>query len=173
MFTDGSARKFSRKVTCAGWGFTAMKTYRNDAGAPIVSACGPVQTNEGEEFWVGATRATNNTADMQAVIEALYWLNSGIEGKHIPLSSKVMITVNSLCIKGLIDEKFVARENKAIAMLLCHLWKVERNRVRLTIRWVRGHWRCGEHDCWSACDIAGGNVVSRWEIGMNLFSARS
>ena len=64
----------------------------------------------------GATRATNNTVEMQAMIEALYWLNSGIEGK--------IITVESLYVKGLIDEKFVARENKAIAMLLCHLWKL-------------------------------------------------
>ena len=78
MFTDGSARKFSRKVTCAGWSLTAMKTYRNDGGAPIVSACGPVQTNEGGEFWV-ATRAKNNTAEMQAIKEALYWLHSGTE----------------------------------------------------------------------------------------------
>ena len=24
-------------------------------------------------------------------------------------------------------------------MLLCHLWKVVKEKVRLTIRWVRGH----------------------------------
>ena len=58
-----------------------------------------------------------------------------------------MITVESFYVKELIDEKFVARENKAIAILLCHLWKVVRNKVCLSIRWVRGAlWRCGEHD---------------------------
>ena len=88
-FTDGSARKISRKMTSAGWGFAAMKTYRNDGGgSPIVSACGPVQTDESGEYWVGATRPTNNTAEMQAMIEALYWLNSCIEGKFYSLSTK-------------------------------------------------------------------------------------
>ena len=79
MFTDGSAREISPKMTCAGWGLTAVKTFRNDGGgAPIVSACGPVQTNEVGELSVGATRATDNTAEMQAMIEAPHWLNSGI-----------------------------------------------------------------------------------------------
>ena len=88
---------------------------------------------------MGATRATNNTAEMQAMIGALYLVYSGIEGKIFSSSTKVMITVDSLYVKGLIDEKFVARENKAIAMLLYRLWKVVREKVRLTIRWVRGH----------------------------------
>ena len=50
-----------------------------------------------------------------------------------------MIIVDSLYVKGLIDQKFTVRENKAIAMLLCHLWKVVRNKVSINIRWVRGH----------------------------------
>ena len=65
-------------------------------------------------------RATNKTAEMQAMIEALYWLNSGIENKSILSSSKVLNTVDSLYVKGLIEEKFVARENKAMALLLGH-----------------------------------------------------
>ena len=71
LFTDGSARKISRKLTCAGWRFIGMNSYRNVVCAPVVSACGPVQTNEQGELWVGAMRATNNTAEMQAMIEAL------------------------------------------------------------------------------------------------------
>ena len=73
---------------------------------------------------MGATRKTNNTAEMQALIEALCWLNSGIEDKSIPDYKEVMVTVGSLFVKGLIDQKFMARENKATAMLLCQLWKV-------------------------------------------------
>ena len=117
-----------------------METYRNDGGgSPIVSACGPVETDESREYWVGAKRSTNNTAEMQAMIGALYWLNSCIEGKLYSLSTKVLITVDSLYVKGLSDEKFMARENKAIAMLLCHMWKVVRGNVSLVIRWVRRH----------------------------------
>ena len=55
----------------------------------------PVQTNEYGKHWVGATGATNNT-EMQAMIEAFYWLNSGIECKIYSSSNKVMITVNSI-----------------------------------------------------------------------------
>ena len=73
---------------------------------------------------MGATRATNNTAEMQALIEALFWLSNCVEQKRLPSSSKVMTTVDSLYVKGLIDEKFVARESRALAMLLYHMWKV-------------------------------------------------
>ena len=88
---------------------------------------------------MGATRTTNNTAEMQVLIEALYWLNSGIEDKSIPSCKKVMVTVESLDVKGLIDQKCMARDNKEIALLPCHLWKVVRNKVSINIRWVRGH----------------------------------
>ena len=123
--------KFGAKHHVRDVCFTAMKTYRNDGGgSPIVSACGLVQTDESGEQNIGwaATRSTNNTAEMQAMIEALHWLNSCIEGKLYSLSTKVLITVDSLYVNGLIDENFVARENKAIAMLLCRLWNVVRGR---------------------------------------------
>ena len=58
-----------------------------------MEACGPVQTAEGEEYCVEATRAKNNTAEIQALIEALFWLNSCVEQKGLPSFSKVMITV--------------------------------------------------------------------------------
>ena len=137
IFTDGSARKISRRVTCAGLGFTAVKSIQNRDDASMVEACGLVQTDEGGENFVGAIRATNNTAEMQALIEALFWLNSCVEQKALPISSKVMVTVDSLYVKGLIDEKFVARENRALAMLL--MWKVTKKKLQLHIRWVRGH----------------------------------
>ena len=98
----------------------------------------PQPTSDGE-FWVGATRTTNNKAEMQALIEALYLLNSGIEDKSIPDDEKVMVTVDSLYVKGLIEQQFTARENKAVVMLLCHLWKVVKNQESINIRWVRGH----------------------------------
>ena len=63
---------------CAGWGFTAV-TKRPRPGTnrwwrPVTS------TNQhGENFYIGATRVTNNTAEMQGVIEALFWLNTCVE----------------------------------------------------------------------------------------------
>ena len=138
VFTDGSARKTSRQETCAGKVFTAMKSYQNWDDIPFVEACGPVQIAEGEEYCAGATHATNNTAEMQALIEALFWLNSCVEQQGLPSFSKVMITEDSLYVKGFIDEKFVARENRALAILLCHMWRVTKRRLQLHIRCVRG-----------------------------------
>ena len=70
---DGSGRKILRRETCAGWGgFTVMQSYQGRDEAPVVEACGLVQTAEGGEYYVGAIRATNNTAEMQALIGALF-----------------------------------------------------------------------------------------------------
>ena len=124
VFTDGSARKFSVRETCAGRGFIAMKSIQNRDEVPMVETCGLVQTAEGREYFVGASRAPNNTAEMQALTEALFWLNSCVEHKGLPISSKVMATVDSLFVKVPTDEKFVAKENRALAILLCHMWKV-------------------------------------------------
>ena len=128
-------RKISHRETRAGWGFTLMKSQQGRDETPTVEACGPVQTIEGGEHAVGATRATNNTAEMQALIETLCWLNTSAEHKGLPSSGKVMITVDPLYVKGLIDEKFVEKENRTLATLLCHLWKVTQKKLKLQIRW--------------------------------------
>ena len=104
----------------------------------MVEACGLVQTIEGGECAEGATPATKNTAEMQALIEALFWLNTCAEHKGLPSSGKVMITVDPLYVKGLIDEKFVEKENRTLATLL---EKVTQKKLKLQIRWVRGHIR--------------------------------
>ena len=33
----------------------------------------------------------------------------------------------------------MTRENKTIALLLCHLWKMVKDKMSINIRWVRGH----------------------------------
>ena len=107
----------------------------------MVEACGPVQFAEGREYRVGAIRATNNTAEMQALIEALFWLNSCVEQDNLPIFRKVMITVDLLHVKWLIDEKFVARENRALATLGCHMWKVTEKKTATSQTMGTGtHW---------------------------------
>ena len=66
----------------------------------MVEACGKVQINTGENFYIGATRVTNNTAEMQGVIEALLWLNMCVERETLHANNDVLITVDSLCVKG-------------------------------------------------------------------------
>ena len=114
---------FRARETCAGLGFhTAMRSIQKWRWWKL---CGLVQIAEGQEYFVGAIRATNNTAEMQA----LFWLNTCVEQKCLPISSKVLVAVDSFFVQGLIDEKFVARENRASATLLSHMWKVTKKKV--------------------------------------------
>ena len=72
IHTDGSAREVSRTRKLAGWGFTTMTKRPRLGDTPMVQACGSVQISKGGKFYIGATRVTNNTAEMQGVIEALF-----------------------------------------------------------------------------------------------------
>ena len=65
-----------------------MSSYQNRDEVPMVEACGTVQTDDGAEFYVGAIRATNNTTEMQALIEALFWLNSCVEHDDLTIAKK-------------------------------------------------------------------------------------
>ena len=108
LCTDGCARDETWKKRCAGWGFTAT------------------------------TRPTHNTGEMQALIEALFWLSSFVEQNILQASNNVLFTVDSLYVKGLIEDKFVARENRVLATLLRHMRGVTKKRSQLHIRWLRG-----------------------------------
>ena len=86
--------------------------------------------------------------------------------------------MDSLYVKGITDEKFVARENRALATLLCHTWKVTQKKLQLDIRWIRRHtgdveipllmswqmWvRVRRHS------IDGGSEFRRWVTGRKTF----
>ena len=62
------------------------------------------------------------TAEMQGVIETLFWLNTCVERGTLHADNDVLITVDSLFVKGLVDEKFIARDNRVLhlATLLSH-----------------------------------------------------
>ena len=66
-------------------GKSRAESYQGRDEAPMVEACGA----EGGEYYVGAIRATNNTAEMQALIGALFWLNTCAKHKGLQSSSKV------------------------------------------------------------------------------------
>ena len=62
----------------------------------------------------------------------------------------MLITVDSHNVEGLIDGKFIVRENRVLAVLLCHMWKVTKERIRLHTRWIRGQvmWGMAEQIAW-------------------------
>ena len=132
-------------------------------------ACGPVQINTGERFYIGATRVTNNTAEMQGVIEALFWLNTCVEQGALQAANDVLITVDSLHVKGLIEEKFVARENKVLATLLRHTWNSLDTR---TYRRRGEHHRRSPGRCWHAPGTTTSVVATdtvEWRMGRGGF----
>ena len=59
-------------------------------------------------------------------------------GRTLQPDADVLFTI-SRYVKGLNEEKFTARENTVLATLLEHMWKVTEQRLRLRIRWIRGH----------------------------------
>ena len=117
-FTDGSARNETRTQKCAGWDFTAITkrarcglwSSANQKRRRVLHRC-----HKGHEQHCG---------DAGRVIEALFWLNTCVERGTLNAYDNVLITVDSLCVKGLIEEKFTARENRVLAKLPGHTWKV-------------------------------------------------
>ena len=45
-------------------------------------------------------------------------------------TNDLLVTVDSLLVEELIEEKFIARENRMFATLLRHMWKVTKERIR-------------------------------------------
>ena len=118
---------------------------------PMVEACGPVQINTGENFYIGATRVTYNTAEMEGVVEALFWLRTCVERETVHANSDVLITVDSLYVKGLIDEIYRQRKQSARHAAESH---VESDKEKNTTPHSLDAWplrRCGEQHCRSPC----------------------
>ena len=84
---------------------------------------------------------------MQGVIEALFWVNLCVEHGILNPEDDVLFTVDSLYVKGLIDDKFIAREKRVSA---CHVAgphvESDKKRLRLHIHWIRGH--SGDVEIW-------------------------
>ena len=99
--TEQTACRGSTQEKPVSWmSFEAMTVYPRHGDETPVEACGPMQISANAEFYVGATRATNTTGEMQGLIEVLFWLNICVEQGLIQAYSAVISTVDSLCAKG-------------------------------------------------------------------------
>ena len=68
----------------AGWGFCVFEMAPGDSSAglvrqllrlkPTAELFGPVVTDESDPFFMGADGHSNNTGELQATAEALFWL---------------------------------------------------------------------------------------------------
>ena len=137
MWCDGGTRTAplighrKRRVTVgAGWGFCLFPqgcqtpTSRDDA---ILTRRGPVVLNAESKLFVGATRLTNNVAEMSALIEVC-WFLLAIHAPHPRCVNRrrqmAMRTQDSKYAIGIAQGLFFPRENVLMAKLLRHLYGV-------------------------------------------------
>ena len=73
VYTDGSGQEAG-----AGWGWVAVQGEEEKRARR-----GPVVLGEKSEGWRGAERATNNTGELTAILEALEWAASSGVGKVV------------------------------------------------------------------------------------------
>ena len=117
MFIGGSARDLQRERSYARW-FAAVTAYQaeNNSWRPMD------QYNHQQKVPSTLVPHAPQTTlgEMQGLIEALFWLNTRVEQGILQVYSAEMITVDSLYVKGLEGNKFVAREIGVLAALLRH-----------------------------------------------------
>ena len=130
--------RYRGNASVLGGVFAAMKTSPRHGDKRLVEACGRVRLSTGDEFCVGAARATNNTGEMQGLIEALSWPNSCVEQGVLQACSALMTTVDS---RSTPRDSWMTRswqkENILLATLLRHMWCLTKKRPQLHFRWLR------------------------------------
>ena len=159
LWCDGGTRTApllghrKRRVTIgAGWGFCLFPkgchtpTTRDEA---ILSQRGPVVLNAESKLFTGATRLTNNTAEMSALIEVCWFLltihtphpSSVNRRRHVTMRTgdKVIIHPDSKYAMGIAQGLFFPRENVLMAKLLRHLYGVVQRVFDVSLSWTKGH----------------------------------
>ena len=136
----------------AGCGFCLVPqgcqtpTIRDDA---ILTRRGPVVLNAESKLFTGATRLTNNAAEMSALIEVC-WFLLAIHAPHpscvnkrrhmaMRTGDKVIIHPDSKYAIGIAQGLFFPRENVLMAKLLRHLHGVVQRVFDVSLCWTKGH----------------------------------
>ena len=159
LWCDGGTRSVptighrNRRTTiAAGWGFCLFPkgcqtpTCREEA---VLTRKGPVVLDTSSSLYTGATRLTNNTAEMSALIEICWFLltihtprpNCVNRRRHLAMRTgdKVIIHPDSKYAMGIAQGLFIPRENVLMAKLLRHLYGVVQKVFDVSLRWTRRH----------------------------------
>ena len=147
--------------TFAGWGVIA----RSPRGT-IDVMFGPVVTTEAHPAFLGARAHSNNTAEMTAVIEALYFL--GPRGS-VARNEEACIYDDSKHAAGVCLGTIQARSRVQLALACQRSILCAQHRLRLTMQHVYGHAEtlgneCADHAAalGSLGFISSHNVTSWW-----------
>ena len=90
---------------------------------------------------VGARKKTNNTAEIQAVIETLFFLLAQLDEADPLIKPKqpIVIHSDSRYAVDIIRNGTRSTTNSVIRNIMTHLWKRTREAYDIRIEWVRGH----------------------------------
>ena len=113
IYTDGSTKNASRDSPAdASWAFVTLNS--NDINAPLqptaLPRCGRVITLDDSPHFIGATRKTNNTAELTAIAEALSeFISSNLDNNGQQVRRLLM------CIDSLTSIRWITGRNKNTA----------------------------------------------------------
>ena len=131
LFTDGSGVEGK-----AGWGVAVYANevaYHRDA---LFALSGPVITEPRHHLFQGAVGATNNTAEVTGLIEALLWLRDEAPG---PPEAPAVIWYDSDYAAGIVLRRLLPQANLALAERAVMLYGLVSGRRPVELRWVKGH----------------------------------
>ena len=115
--TDGSARTRREHRT-------AMKKRPRCGDKPMIEACGPVQIKKRRGVLHRCNKSHEQHSGNAGGHRSSVLAELVCERGALQLDADVLFTVDSRHVKGLIEEIFTARENRVLATLLGHVWKV-------------------------------------------------
>ena len=127
VFTDGSGGAADSEG--AGWGVAVYALP--DGVSAIAELHGPVLTDATDQRYLGADKATNNTAELTAIAEALVWIDTEAPG---PGDTALHIYYDSQA-----TGRTEPRTNQALAKSVQQLVKKVSNTRDVRWTWVKGH----------------------------------
>ena len=128
MNIDGAAR--------AGWGIVIVQGddgLGRGRGTIIEETHGVVQTDPESEAWDGALLASNNTAELTALLEALRWTMQYEGGEE------VMIRCDSMYAMEIAEERWKAKANLELVDVVRAALSAARVGRNVDLNHVRGH----------------------------------
>ena len=160
IYTDGGTRVVDGE-TLVGWGVISRSSHGR-----IDVMFGPVVTAEAHLAFSGARTHSNNTAEMTAMIEALFFL-----GPHGPVTrdEQSCIKTDSMHAAGICLDTIQARTHVQLALPCQQSMNRAQHRLRLTMQHLYGHVgnlgnECGDHAAALGTFglISSHNVATRW-----------
>ena len=137
LYTDGGCVKNSEvnnALQLAGAGCAVLNGCRETATRARVGIYCPVFTDPGNPYFLGATRGTNNTGELQGVAEALLWLRD-----YDQTTDDAEIYVDSKYAPGVTEARWGFSTNHALIHCTQSILVQVRAVRNVAFFWVAGH----------------------------------